>query len=381
MKITIPNPIRIDGEFVAAASLVGAELPGGWRVVSCLRKHDQRHGTVYQTGSTFSFGYEVLSSDGHAAFLKALDYHTALRAPSTPDMLAVMINRYVFERNLLHHLCKQHELSRVVRILEANRIDVDGQFAIPRVDYLIFEMADGDIRGYLNLAGGINDTWCFTCLKDVAAALAQLHNGGVAHQDTKPSNVMHFATNKISKIGDVGSATGKNLPHPEVNDLTIFGDPQYSPPELLYGYRAADWGEGRLAVDIYHLGNLAFFLFGLGNATADLIDRLPFGMRPRSFHGGWHGDFPGVLPHLEHAFNAMMTEFGTHITQRLDSEIARDLTDFISQLCHPDPTRRGHRRNRIGVANPYGIDRFVSGFDLLSRKASIRLRRLAQQPA
>ena len=244
MKITIPNPVSINGELVAAASLEGTQLPGGWRVVRCLRSPDQRHGTVYQSGSTFSFGYEVLSTDGQTAFLKALDYHTAFRAPAPPDMLAAMTNRYVFERDLLHQLCEQHALSRVVRVLEANGIDVDGQFAIPRVDYLIFEMADGDIRAYLSLAEGINDTWRFNCLKDAAAALAQLHGVGVAHQDTKPSNVMYFETNKISKIGDVGSATGQNFPHPELNDSTVLGDPQYSPPELLYGYCSAEWGEG-----------------------------------------------------------------------------------------------------------------------------------------
>ena len=41
--------------------------------------------------------------------------------------------------------------SRVVRVLEANGVDVDGPFPIPHVDYLIFEMADGDVRAYLSL--------------------------------------------------------------------------------------------------------------------------------------------------------------------------------------------------------------------------------------
>lgn len=277
MKINIPNPVRIDGELVAAASLVGTELPGGWRVIRILRDRDQLHGAAPLTGSTFSFGYEVMNADGQTAFLKALDYHMAFRTPHAPDALATMTSRYVFERDLLRHLCGRHGLSRVVRVLRADGVDVDGQFPIPHVDYIIFEMADGDIRAYLSLAEGINDVWRFNCLKDVSAALAQLHGVGVAHQDTKPSNVMHFETDGISKIGDVGSATGQHLPHPELNDLTVFGDPQYSPPELLYGYRAAEWGEGRLAVDIYHLGSLSFFLFGLGNATADLIDRLPIG--------------------------------------------------------------------------------------------------------
>ena len=271
MNIAIPHPIRIDGELVAAASLEGCVLPGGWQVIRRLRGPDQLDGARALSGSTFSFGYEVVSTDGRNAFLKALDYNLAFRAPDTPQTLAAMTNRYIFERELLLHLCEQRRLTRVVRVLEADSVDVDGQFQISRVDYLIFELADGDVRSYLSTAEGIDDVWRFNCLKDVAAALAQLHSVDVAHQDTKPSNVMHFEADAISKIGDVGSATGQRLPHPELNDVMIFGDPQYSPPELLYGYRAAEWGEGRLAIDLYHLGSLSS------------ARRLPF--RPRKCYG------------------------------------------------------------------------------------------------
>ena len=151
---------------------------------------------------------------------------------------------------------------------------------------------------------------------------------------------MHFEADAISKIGDVGSATGQHLPHPELNDVTILGDPQYSPPELLHDYRAVEWGEGRLAIDLYHLGSPSFFLFGLGNATADLIDRLPIGMRPRRCQGGWCGDYKAVLPHLENAYNVMMTEFYSHMNRRFKPEIAHALTDFVSQLCAKSGTPR-----------------------------------------
>ena len=374
MKISVLNPVEIDGEPVAAASLEGVELPGGWRVIRILRSRDQQYGTAPRSGCTFSFGYAVVNSAGQVAFLKALDYRMAFRAPDRPDAVAAMTNRYVFERDLLFKLCRDHRLTRVVRVLEANGIEIEGTFSYPHVDYLIFEMADGDIRTYLSLAEGINDAWRFNCLKDIAAALAQIHAVGVAHLDTKPSNVMHFQADKISKIGDFGSATGQRLPHPNLNDFVVFGDPQYSPPELLYGYRGSEWGEGKLAVDLYLLGNLTFFLFGYGNATADLIDRLPIGMRPRSCQGGWHGDFKVVLPHLEHAFTAMMTEFNSHMSRRLGRELATDLTDLARQLCHPNPTRRGHRRNRIGHQNQYELVRFISGFNLLNNKALVRLR-------
>lgn len=273
MKITIPNPVSIDGELVAAASLEGTELPGDWRVIRLLRDRDQRLGAERLSGSTFSFGYEVKNADGRTAFLKALDYHMAFRSPRAPDALATMTNRYVFERDLLHDLCRRHNLSRVVRVLEANGVDVNGPFPIPHVDYLIFEMADGDVRAYLSLKVGIDDAWRFSCLKDVAA------------------------------------------------------------------------------------------------------------LRPRSCQGGWHGDFKAVLPHLEHAFSAMMAEFKTHMSRRLNAEMADELTDLTRQLCHPNPARRGHRRNRIGAEQPYGLARFISGFDLLGKKASVRLKHPSPQRA
>lgn len=372
--ITISNPVEIDGEPVAAASLEGIELPGGWRVIRLLRNHDQQHGTGILSGCNFSFGYEVENADGQMAFLKALDYRRAFREPNTPDALAAMATRYIFERELLFKLCREHRLSRVVRVLEAAGVDIAGRlFAYPHVDYLIFEMADGDIRSFLSLAEGIDDAWRFKCLRDVASALAQIHGVDVAHQDPKPSNIMHFKTTGISKIGDFGSATGQNHPHPNLNDFIVFGDPHYSPPELLYGFRSSEWGEGRLAVDLYLLGNLIFFLFGYGNATADLIDRLHIGMRPRSCQGGWHGDFKTVLPHLDHAFNVMITEFNSHMSKRLGPEIATSLTDLAQQLCRPNPAHRGHRLNRASRQNPYGLERFVSEFDLLANKAA-RLR-------
>lgn len=124
--IAISNPVEIDGEPVAAASLEGIELPGGWRVIRLLRNHDQQHGTRNLSGCNFSFGYEVENADGQTAFLKALDYRRAFRAPHTPDALAAMANRYIFERDLLFKLCREHRLSRVVRVLEATGVDIAG---------------------------------------------------------------------------------------------------------------------------------------------------------------------------------------------------------------------------------------------------------------
>lgn len=41
----------------------------------------------------------------------------------------------------------------------------------------------------------------------------------------------------------------------------------------------------------------------------------------------------------------------------------------VSQLCDPDPMRRGHPSNRVGVANQYSLERYVALFNLLSQRA------------
>ena len=64
MRIVIPNPIRVNGELVAAASLEGASLPGGWQVIRQIRAPNQSNGREMLSGSTFSFGYEVEGADG-----------------------------------------------------------------------------------------------------------------------------------------------------------------------------------------------------------------------------------------------------------------------------------------------------------------------------
>ena len=64
MRIAILDPIRIDGEPVAAVSLEGTSPPGGWQVGRPLRAPNRQNGSVMPSGSTLSFGYEVEAPDG-----------------------------------------------------------------------------------------------------------------------------------------------------------------------------------------------------------------------------------------------------------------------------------------------------------------------------
>ncbi len=58
-----------------------------------------------------------------------------------------------------------------------------------RVYYLIFEMADGDVRVQMDLNTACDGIWCMQVLKEVTLALWQIHREMIAHQDPKPSSM------------------------------------------------------------------------------------------------------------------------------------------------------------------------------------------------
>src|SRR5574341_2097711 len=204
-----------------ASQLEGLAVDGGWTIGPRLEKLPS------QTGGNFSEGYVVSRNDGARAFLKALDYSRAMKAPDPARALQRLTEAYNFERDLLAR-CKH--MDRVVRALSDGSVSVNGEV----VQYLILELAAHDIRKYLDLAERFDTAWLLRALHHIATGLGQLHGAGIAHQDLKPSNVLVFG-DRISKVSDLGRASSKGIiaPHEEYQ---IAGDPQYAPPELHYGY-------------------------------------------------------------------------------------------------------------------------------------------------
>src|SRR5579884_2655268 len=180
-----------------AARLEGLTLQSGWRVVKLM---DIPPGA---TGGQFSCPY-LVEKDGRQAFLKALDYSkaediAAQAGVDIPTALQWLIAAYNFERNLLQE-CARKRMDRVVVALEDGAVKVDnGVFGT--VNYLIFEPADGDVRKHLAAATAIELRWILRCLHHIATGLHQLHSSHVAHQDTKPSNVLVFE-GIVSKVAD-----------------------------------------------------------------------------------------------------------------------------------------------------------------------------------
>lgn len=306
----------------------------------------------------------VESSSGKKAFLKALDYSRALGAPDPAKELQSLTEAFNFERDLLNK-CRDSRMTKVVLALGDGKVAVSSD-PIGVVQYLIFELADGDVRTYLDFSDKFDLAWVLRSLHHVAVGLNQLHGAGIAHQDLKPSNILVFKGNS-SKLSDLGRAAYKNRRSPH-DGYKIAGDLSYAPPELLYGYVDSDWSVRRYGCDAYLLGSMVVFFF-TGTAVTPLWLSE---MREEHQYRNWGGTFLDVLPYVKEAFGKVVDSFGTHVP----SSLSRDLVEIVRQLCEPDPYLRGHPRNRGEIGNPYSLERYISRFNLLASKAEFGMFRL-----
>jgi len=341
-----------------ASQLLGRQLKNGWVVTEAVPR------MVGATGGRFSHGYIVTSSvDGKRAFLKALDFSEAFeqaRTNSSVDLstlLGAMTEAFNFERDVLSK-CRDARLSRVVLATDHGTVDAAPGNPLGLVQYLIFELADGDIRKHLKFSADLDLEWTLRCLHNVAVGLNQLHTQNIAHQDFKPSNIMVF-DGTISKVGDLGRASmiGRTAPHDE---LPVAGDRAYAPPELLYGFKPPDWGQRRFGCDAYLLGSMIVFFFA-GTGMTSLL----FGQLDESQHWTkWRGSFNDILPHLRDAFSMVIPV----VSLAINVEVREDLTTAVRQLCDPDPRLRGHPSDRRGVDSQYSLERYISKFDSLASR-------------
>ena len=183
----------------------------------------------------------------------------AVNSNDSLGMLQFMIDAYIFERDLLYK-CKGKKMKRVVTPIDDGKLNVKG-FIAPynELYYLVFELAECDIRHQMKRMDQFDLVWCLRVLHNIAVGVNELHTNHVAHQDLKPSNVLVFK-NKGSKISDLGNACDKNVRSPK-DSFCMPGDVTYAPPELIYKDGNASSFDARKTADVYLLGSLIFFFF------------------------------------------------------------------------------------------------------------------------
>lgn len=336
-----------------ADSLDGKCLANGWIVVEKLTR------APFSTGGRFSVGYKV-EKEGVQAYLKALDFSAASQAPDPARALQAMTEAYNFERDLLDK-CKTKRLDRVITPLLDGSLIVPGFGDFSLVQYLIFEMASGDIRKILDDLRSFDIRWCLKSLHHVAGGLRQLHSAGIAHQDLKPSNVLVMG-NMASKIGDLGRASDQAKA--SQNDaLPVPGDGGYAPIDLYYKDTGVDGFDRRFLADLYLLGSLIYFHFTGVSATQLLRAKLQGATLSNT-------SFKADLPLLQHAFEETLSELKTQVSQYAGA-LTGEIITMASQLCDPDPTKRGDPRWKGSLVASYDLQTYISKLDLLYKKVAL----------
>lgn len=348
-----------------AEALEGLKLDGSWHVDKIVKKAPKG------TGGYSSVSYHVSNEDGRQAFLKALDFSSAVQDEDPSKTLLELTSAYEHERNLLSQ-CKKRSLKHVVVPLADGVAKVSSIHApIDRMPYLIFEIAKGDIRGekeeWLEFEKKFDLAWALRCLHQSAIGVQELHTMNIAHQDIKPSNVLVFPT-EGSKLTDLGSASQAGNPS-RSDEMRVAGDIRYAVPEQWYGWNQPEGFEGRYVVDLYRLGGLLFFFFADCSAT----DAIQLKISAKYGTEFTKTDFVSDLPYLQYAFEESLTGLRASV-EEWAGKLADEIVIIAQELCNPDPRLRGDPTARAAAhRRQYDIQAYVSRFDRLARKAEMRM--------
>lgn len=342
----------------AAENLEGVILDTGWKVNRRIPKGDN------STGSFFSVCY-LVEKDGEVCFLKAFDFakfFSIAQGKRVVDVISDMSTAFKYERDL-SQLCQNNRVTKVAFVKESGEQYIPN-YTISFVPYLIFDLAEGDVRNKLSLASKIDAAWKLKSLHSIAVGLKQLHAIGVSHQDLKPSNILIFNDN--SKIGDLGRSVSATLDSP-FKSMPFSGDYNYAPPEILYGDIEPNLFKRTYLSDCYLLGSMIMFYFtGVGTSAA-IKSSLPYNISWEQ----WQGSYDDVKHYLLQAFEQSIEWLHAILLTSMSPQLASDTTDVVKGLCYPIPERRGHPKNLGSKSVNYSLERYVSKLNLLHSRARL----------
>lgn len=324
-----------------STELKGYTTPCGWYV-------EEKIDTKQVSGGNFCSRYVVTDGNGTRAFMKAMDLTRVFNA-SLEDIQS-LVSEYLFEQRILE-FCKEKNMTKVVVPISAGEME-NVQFPAPlnRVFYIIFELADSDLRQkYLAES---REEWqpFFKAIHHICIAAEQLHRAGIAHQDIKPSNVLHFPENQ-SKLADLGRVTDKAGTSP-FNSLLFSGDVRYAPIEILYRVGAKEFSDRYLA-DMWAIGSLIYQTL-MGSSVSHILKV----ESQKITENVLNLTYSDALPVLYSAFCTMMDRFEEVCAEKFGEDIGKKLSVIVSEMCHPDFEKRGGPKSSLSAYRP-GVRRYT----------------------
>ncbi|MFT5542591.1 MAG: serine/threonine protein kinase [Arenicella sp.] len=333
-----------------STALEGLVTASGWTIGKMIN-------TTSGSGGNFCTRYTVISPEGKICFLKAMDL-SKVTSGSLEDMKKT-IDEYLFERKVLEQ-CRDKKLSKVVTPLDSGEICSPKNYPpLNRVFYIIFELADGDLRDQFINTNTSSWRSLFKSLHHVAIGIRQLHLIGIIHQDIKPSNILCFP-NQESKISDLGRVTDINGNSP-FTGLRFTGDQSYAPIEIHLGFVPSEFIDRRLS-DLHMFGSLIFHVISGIQITPVLIEESNL-LTPLEI-----SSYEERLPFIKSAFATIMIRFNIECESLFGNEIANDIVSIVSELCYPDYRLRGNKKYS-NKAQRLSMEKYISKMAGINRLA------------
>lgn len=344
-------------ECLKGMTITGLTTGDQWHVDDIINRPPQA------TGGHFSVGYSVSNTkDNSIAFLKAIDFSAAMQHQDTLTAMKAMLDSYLFERDLLL-VCKDKRMDKISIPIDHGQINLPQFGMCQHVYFLIFPMANGDIRSLLARSNGIDLACKFRYLHHAANGVKQLHDSAIAHQDIKPSNLLLFP-DENGKLADLGRshAAGLRVPHAQV---PVAGDMTYAPFELLFNI-SVDEETRRYGCDVYLLGSLMLFMLSGVTATASMLSYIRNGQVTMASNVRTYDE---ILPYLLKSYELTMAAFESNVGRMGMNKRNQEMTiQICRELIHPDHTRRGDLSQGGEPKRRFSMERYITRFNLLSER-------------
>lgn len=146
------------------------------------------------------------------------------------------------------------EARAAARVRHPHIVDVfDFGYLDNGVPYFVMELCEGESLASWLDRGALQPSQAVTIARQIAQALAAVHDHGVVHADVTPSNVLVVSKDPLhAKLLDFGLAAIAGEPAEHEDPEFVLGTPAYISPEQLSGLPASDRS------DQYGLGCVLF---------------------------------------------------------------------------------------------------------------------------